>query len=271
MFYKYLLKQEHLIKLESSPLESFSFTELIDEPSLLHSHTKSEIIVPLNSNGYLQLNDRKINLKVNQILLINPEVMHTEKNNKIDNQNLQYFSIKINLLFLSDEDFIVLNLNDEDRDIILYLKKAYESLSKKDNEELAILNLSCFYISFIDLINKNNLLSTNIKDNKIPFYVKDAKKYIEYNYAKYISIANLSEKYGICETLFCNKFKEFLGLTPNKYLIKIRIQNSMHLLITTNYSISQIAMLCGFKSPAHFTKSFKQATNILPKFYRDNH
>lgn len=268
MFYKYLLEQKHLNKIKKIPIESFSYTRLIEEPSLLHSHDNCEIIVALNNEGYVLCNNQKVKLSKNDILIVNTSVSHTEKNDG-ENSSFEYYSLRLNItISMPNYDYKILNSSKNDQ-LIFYLNSAYKNLNEND-ENIAVLNLTLFYLNFQKKMENESMFISMPSNDFVPYYISDAKNYILKNYSKKISINELAEKYNISETLFCNKFKYYLKMTPNEFIIRTRIDYSKNLLLTTNYSISQIATLCGFNSPAYFTKTFKEITKILPKHYRDN-
>ena len=62
--------------------------------------------------------------------------------------------------------------------------------------------------------------------------------------------------------------KQYTGKTLNQYIINYRILMSKDLLITTNYSISQIAEMVGFNYTSHFLSAFRKITDTTPHKYR---
>ena len=63
--------------------------------------------------------------------------------------------------------------------------------------------------------------------------------------------------------------KEHTGKSLHKYLIYYRIRIAKNYLLTTDYSIDEIAWRSGFCTSAYFIKIFKQETGMTPKKYRD--
>lgn len=66
-----------------------------------------------------------------------------------------------------------------------------------------------------------------------------------------------------------NIIKKETGKTLHQFLVYNRIRNAKDMLSTSNYDISHIAYKSGFLSPAHFTYTFRKATGITPKEYRN--
>lgn len=67
------------------------------------------------------------------------------------------------------------------------------------------------------------------------------------------------------------KIKSITGLTPNDFILQIKLNKSANLLINApEYSISEIAWKCGFTTAGYFGKCFKAYYGITPKEYRNN-
>ena len=62
--------------------------------------------------------------------------------------------------------------------------------------------------------------------------------------------------------------KQYTGKTLNQYIINYRVHISKNLLLTTNYSISQIAEMVGFNYTSHYLSAFKKITDTTPYKFR---
>jgi AraC family transcriptional regulator len=110
----------------------------------------------------------------------------------------------------------------------------------------------------------SNLSSTGLSDGKL-LLVTD---YINDNIATEIKLSDLANLAGISQYHFSRLFKKSLGISPNKYLIKQRIEKAKSLLKNPQLSVTEIALSCGFNSHSHFGKYFRQFTGFTPKQYR---
>jgi transcriptional regulator GlxA family with amidase domain len=66
------------------------------------------------------------------------------------------------------------------------------------------------------------------------------------------------------ERLFINN----LTRTPKKFYIELRLQKARNLLLQTELKIIDVAVICGFVSPGHFSKVYKQHYKKSPSFER---
>lgn len=64
------------------------------------------------------------------------------------------------------------------------------------------------------------------------------------------------------------RFKELTGSSPVEYLLKIRLNNASKLLRMNRKNISEIAHICGFPDSNYFSRQFKKAFGISPRFFR---
>ena len=75
---------------------------------------------------------------------------------------------------------------------------------------------------------------------------------------------------GLSKFYFIKLFKKNFGVSPQEYYAKLIIDKSSHLLINTDYNISEIAKLCGIDDALYFSRMFKKHTSVSPSVYRKN-
>ena len=97
----------------------------------------------------------------------------------------------------------------------------------------------------------------------------EVMKFISINYASSISLKDVAEIACMTENSFCRYFKNLTKKSFVKFLNEVRIRNAAKLLVSTNKSISEIAMEVGFPSITNFNKQFKIVQSETPKIYRE--
>jgi LacI family transcriptional regulator len=65
-------------------------------------------------------------------------------------------------------------------------------------------------------------------------------------------------------------FIEHLGRTPGEELHRVRIERARTLLAESDHKMEVLARMCGYQSANSFCVTFKQATGMSPKAYRDS-
>lgn len=92
--------------------------------------------------------------------------------------------------------------------------------------------------------------------------------YLLKNYKKSdISIKEIADKSFMSEVYFRKLFKDEYGISPQKYIIDLRIQNAVGLISAGYYSLKEIAYMSGYKDYKYFSVEFKKKMGISPSEY----
>ena len=95
--------------------------------------------------------------------------------------------------------------------------------------------------------------------------------YIQQNYSAKVTLNDIAIAGNVCRSNCCKIFQKFLNQSPIGYLTEYRLEKSLFLLKTTNYTITEIALQCGFNSSSYFTETFRKELNCTPSDYRKKH
>ena len=93
-------------------------------------------------------------------------------------------------------------------------------------------------------------------------------RYINEHFSEQIKITTLAEMENMCMTTYNLHFKRYMGTTPTKYIIKLRMQLAVELLLNSELSIGEIASRCGYNDYNLFTKLFRGELGVAPTKYR---
>ncbi len=85
-----------------------------------------------------------------------------------------------------------------------------------------------------------------------------------------LSVQMLAREMAISNSMLYRKVSELLGISPNDFIRKIKLQTAKEMLIENNISISEIAFKCGFKDVSYFGYTFKKEYGVTPTSYRKN-
>ncbi len=101
--------------------------------------------------------------------------------------------------------------------------------------------------------------------------VADAVGYIHENTSDCeLTIEKISERYKISPEYFRQIFKDVQGISPRKYIIDVRIKKAIELLMSDDFSIGEISILCGYESESYFSREFKRICGYAPTVYKKN-
>jgi AraC-like DNA-binding protein len=108
-------------------------------------------------------------------------------------------------------------------------------------------------------------VDARLDTNRRMLRVRDA---IDRDSAKPLDIPALARIAYVSEAHFIRTFKDTFGETPHRYLQRRRIERAMHLLRTSDDSISEICLDVGFTSFATFSRTFREIVGESPSAFR---
>ena len=107
----------------------------------------------------------------------------------------------------------------------------------------------------------------NNKSNSNSLIIEKTLNYIDGHLTEELTLENMAELNALSPIYFHNIFKTAIGKTLRTYVEEQRIKKATNLLLTTNYTLTQIAYECGFSSQSYFSYVFKRKMNCTPREY----
>lgn len=272
------------VNLEKKDLSKINFTLRYisiskyegDWQSLPHTHHFTELFYVISGKGVFLIEDDLIPVKPNDLIIINPHIEHTEKT--VTNDPMEYIVFGVDGLAFSfdnpkedsQKNYSYYNYTSAKNHLVdfaqIMLKEFREKKPKFDIVCQSILQVLLVFIS-----REQNLSIISDSTFKISKECALAKRYIDTNYSKNITLDTLAEITHINKYYLAHSFANCIGQSPISYLTDKRLQASMELLINTNHSIAQVASSTGFSSQSYFSQIFKKAVGMTPQQYRKMH
>lgn len=251
-----------------------------DWHSTAHFHPFTEIFYITNGSGSFLLDDKVVNVTSGDLIIINPNCLHTEKSAN-EGLPLEYVVLGLDapLNFFrkapsiySDNSgyrlFDIIKLGKK-TDILHYLNLLLNEIENKDEHfDLACQNILSLIILTVVRNSDVSLNSKNNSTNKLNLECMKIKNYIDSHYSDNITLDYLADIAHINKFHLVHSFSKQLGVSPINYLINKRIDESKSLLKTTNYSIRDISSIVGFSNSSYFSQIFKKTTGYSPLKYR---
>lgn len=126
--------------------------------------------------------------------------------------------------------------------------------------------LELFY--FLKKDKEQNRFLSSISIKKFNQTISKSIEYINEHFNEKLDLKTLSSMVGYSQNYYQHIFKSIMGITPQKYILEVRISNAKYLMSLQDLSILEISERCGFDSQAYFGCLFKKYTNYTPKEYR---
>ncbi len=95
--------------------------------------------------------------------------------------------------------------------------------------------------------------------------------YLHEHLNRQITLDQMSDTINISKGHLIDLFKKEFGMTPIKYLNKIRIAKSKEFLKASSYNVNEIAEMTGFTDSRYFSRVFKQYEHMTPTEYMEKY
>ena len=281
--------------MDTSGYESFSFknsrainvadgaSERVFPP---HRHAYGEIIMTgKGDKNIYRINDTQYILQEGDILLIWPMELHEITDADRMNSTLIQYSNNF-----ADSLFDLKRIMNLYHGLHVIKKESHPRLTgklqsqvkkmsevffdgKKNNESRCAMHLMEFMLildEYHDAI-KDDIESDcgkSIPENTL-WNIISVTDYIKNNLtADDLSQTAMAERAGISKDYFSRVFKEITGVGYSKWLNIVRVEKAISLLPEDGLSLTEIAMLSGFKSIPSFNRVFAEYENTSPSAYR---
>lgn len=107
-------------------------------------------------------------------------------------------------------------------------------------------------------------MATNYKFQRL----NAGRDYIADNYQASLSLSEIASYSCMSPYHFLRVFKETYGETPNEFLIRLRVEKAKQMLITENYTVSEVCEKVGYISLGSFSSLFFKQVGMAPTLYR---
>ena len=242
--------------------------------TLPHWHREQEIVYVENGELQFTVNGRHLPVCTGDILLINGFDIHAACG-----EGFVRVTQYVMPLFGNSQKTIALSFNLSDENKALHpgdpcyaqirreLDSAWEVYRQRQPGcplfVLGCLQKLTYYVNTLEPSYAED--SAAIRRSRFDYRkMTDLFTFIDQNYASNISISQAAEIMNLSTTYFCRFFKQAIGMTFFEYLKGYRCEKADMMLRSSDKSITQTALECGFSSPQYFSKVYKEYRGCMP-------
>ncbi len=226
----------------------------------------------LSGEENIKINNKSYKYDKNQIILLLPYSkveIEVSKPTKvlvieISDRLVEFVKEKINLNFM--DNFNVkhseLLLKKDNVEFNESLKKILDISFRNDKDKLFLIDLysqelvySMLHMKEVSLILNNNFNNPINKSIRI----------MEDNILEKITITDIAEKLNMSVSNFSSKFKEVIGVSPNIYLRRLKLDKAKDMLRFK--SVTEVSYDLGYYNISYFITLFKGVYGVTPKKY----
>ena len=272
--YYYSIENEHVFTICGSAnlLNVASSRYGGDWHSVPHTHNHTELFFIVSGKGQFVIQDQVFPVGINDLVIINPNVLHTE--DSLNAQPLEYIVLGIGGIELatsenSNGQFCILD-HFESVEISSCLRNILREMELKNTgyEDVCQAYMEILIIRLM----RNTALTVQAEPQVSTGNRQCAavKRYIDLHFKESLTLEQLAEEAHMNKYYLSHAFKREYGVSPINYMISRRIDESKYLLAETDLSMSQIAQLLGFSSLSYFSQVFRKAHGTSPMEFRQS-
>ena len=244
-----------------------------DWNSLPHTHQFTELFYVLHGEGVFYIEREKVPVKTDDLIIINPNVEHTEKT--FPNNPMEYIVFGVEGLAFSFPEhdqaygrgYSFYSYGSDKNQFINFAQlMMHEFQDKKPDFEKVCHGLLEVLLVYISRKQKLSVISES--SFQLSKECAIAKRYIDTNYAQDITLDSLADLTHINKFYLAHSFTECIGQSPISYLTERRLAACKELLSSSNLSVTQIANSAGFSSQSYFSQIFNKKVGMSPRQYR---
>jgi AraC family transcriptional regulator len=109
------------------------------------------------------------------------------------------------------------------------------------------------------------------RERLLAWQARKVRDYVDSHITGPILVADLCALIQRSAAHFSRSFKCTFGESPHSFVVRRRVELAAQYMITTDASLSDIALRCGFADQAHLSKQFRQAAGQTPAAWRRAH
>lgn len=248
-----------------------------------HQHPRFELLCLLEgATAYEFRNGRTIELRGGQFVVVPPNAMHRGVHNvrmpanlcgvvfdprpASSRKNTPFTRSDLNRLveLFRRHALVVHDMGPELRRLLTNLSREVRAAERRaDPTVAATLRL----LSCATLLEAARQL-TRVVSGNTGRVVSAAQAYMEEHFAETLPMTDLARAAGCGRARLFQLFKDSVGMTPNDFLQRLRVNKARQWLADPEMSVTDVALRSGFSSSQYFSSVFRRYTGMTPSAAR---
>ena len=239
-----------------------------------HYHSSVEIMKVLEGRVKLQIGAFYYECKKGDVIFILPSMLHgvTSLTEDATIQGIVFETSLVNIPALQFDFSEMFHRNQRIQYIINEQDDIYGELCSNLDSLIEVygkfsanarIQIVSYLLQCLGLLIQKFSLEVSIHDKNYKKLLP-ILQYIDKHYTEKIQISELSKLIHVCDDRMIRLFKEVTGETPVEYILNLRVEHAMKLLMEDKLSIAEIAEQSGFGSATYMTRVFKQKLGTTP-------
>lgn len=213
------------------------------------------------------INDKNYTIKANQAIFYSPNQFH-DQNTKM---HCSYLTIIFEMDIPEEMESVLKNRIFTISNQYGNLLKDFIQIKLYKNDHASDVLISDLYCFIMHILLTEKEKTKAVKTSSQVKYQNELLDniivYINDNIYDDLSIDKICRTFALSRSSIQLMFKNQLKITPKAYIEEVRFNKARQLIKDSMFSISEIAVLCGFSSIHYFSRKFKERYNVSPRDY----
>ena len=150
--------------------------------------------------------------------------------------------------------------------ILPKIKNVYDLMG--NNSFTSIMKANAEFLDILCSLFEKLPENYELRDKPISTYTMLVEEYIQKNYNEDIKISDICNYIHLSRTYLSSVFKKIKGVSIKDYITRYRIERAADMLRSTELSVTEIALRCGFNNSVSFYRQFRSIMIASPRYYR---
>ena len=239
----------------------------IVKPYPAHLHPETELLYVFEGEADIMVDNQPQHLAAGDLCVCFPGVVHSY----VGNQNARAVMVIFRPEIATGFPALLASALPKDpvvrqpylpEDVAFCMQQILQEHQDAGNEQVLL-----GYIRVV-LARTLPLLTLSSRAPELSDIMYSILKYLSAHYREPITLHHLSRALGVSKSHLSHTFSRRIGVSFRTYINLLRLYDACTRLTTTNESIMNIAMECGFESYRTFDRIFVQQYGIAPKVWR---
>lgn len=268
--------KKRVINYDSFYIREHAYTNLITSSrNVMHGHTFWEFAICLSGEYQNDIDGQRLLLSEGNVCLMRPEDVHNPHNYRNRHAHRDIYVPEEKMKRICDAFDLTLydRLKAKPLQLNFYLGKFELDMLAKDLDYLGVLQnenspdcdilLSVAVSYILGFWIKKGDSKKNIPEEIVALVNKiDGGAFLDNTIKEIAGLSYYSHAY------VCKLFKKYMGMTLHDYVIKCKMEYSMHLIADPNLRIIDISNMIGYDVPSSYVNAFKKRYGMAPSEMR---
>ncbi|MBO4670496.1 MAG: helix-turn-helix domain-containing protein [Bacteroidales bacterium] len=149
-----------------------------------------------------------------------------------------------------------------------YLEKPFSPKKLRSTVDNLIENRKRIYEFYISSLPSDGELPSGRVSAQEQKFLRSIQEYVSANLHRNITLDDLAEVVCLSPSTLYKKMKDYAGLAPMEYVMKVRLHRAVELLKDDSVSVQDVASTVGFNTHSFFSECFKREFGMTPRQWR---